>query len=43
MFFFASAFFSGFGADSSASGEVGMRDGTDGLGLFVSALKALVK
>ena len=33
----------GFGADSSASGEVGMRDGTDGLGLFVSALKALVK
>jgi phosphoribosylformylglycinamidine synthase I len=33
----------GFGADSSAFGEVGMRDGTDGLGLFVSALKALVK
>ncbi len=33
----------GFGADSSASGEVGMRDGTDGLGLFVSVLKALVK
>ncbi|MHC5558768.1 phosphoribosylformylglycinamidine synthase subunit PurQ [Kocuria sp.] len=33
----------GFGADSSAAGEVGMRDGTDGLGLFVSVLKALVK
>ncbi|MFI7483878.1 phosphoribosylformylglycinamidine synthase subunit PurQ [Kocuria sp. M1R5S2] len=33
----------GFGADSSAFGEVGMRDGTDGLGLFVSALKTLVK
>jgi phosphoribosylformylglycinamidine synthase len=33
----------GFGADSSAVGEVGMRDGTDGLGLFVSVLKALVK
>ncbi|MEX5271667.1 phosphoribosylformylglycinamidine synthase subunit PurQ [Kocuria sabuli] len=33
----------GFGADSSAAGEVGMRDGTDGLGLFASALKALVK
>ncbi|OUM43794.1 phosphoribosylformylglycinamidine synthase I [Arthrobacter agilis] len=32
----------GFGPDSSARGEVGVRGGTDGLGIFTSVLKKLV-
>jgi phosphoribosylformylglycinamidine synthase I len=32
----------GFGPDSSASGEVGVRGGTDGLGIFTSVLKKIV-
>ncbi|MBG6191244.1 phosphoribosylformylglycinamidine synthase [Arthrobacter sp. CAN_A212] len=33
----------GFGPDSSAAGLVGVRGGTDGLGIFTSVLKKLVK
>ncbi|WP_026551628.1 phosphoribosylformylglycinamidine synthase subunit PurQ [Arthrobacter sp. H20] len=32
----------GFGPDSSAAGQVGVRGGTDGLGIFTSVLKKLV-
>lgn len=32
----------GFGPDSSARGEVGLRGGTDGLGIFTSVLRKLV-
>ena len=33
----------GFGADLSGAGTVGMREGTDGLGVFVSVLERLTR